>query len=520
MSTLALPTAEDLKNFSEVEKLRLHRLLKERKEQKKRAGVNFYKPHKGQHLFHTCGFRYRLVRVGNRWGKSLAGAAEDVAFLLGERPWYDEGTTQRTVGLPPRPTKGLLICQDWEKSQELFTNQYGDAAARGKLFQLLPEDKVTNISKNHSGVVARITVKGLYGESALYIDTCQSFKSNTMSMESSDFDWVHVDEPIPEAMWTSVSRGLVDRGGSAFFTCTLLSEPWISDFFLPDMRENLDDGVPFENGQKWCLGGSMYDNPFLDPANIKEFEDSLSEDEAACRIYGIPMSMSGTIYREFSFQKHVYHDTPKGWKSKNDPPLDYSIRYAIDVHPRTPTAVLFAATAPTGEVFFYDEIFMAGTIDEIAIAIKLKLHLRNVIWSLCDPLAWIESPIDGRSLADVFIEHGLNVEKAPKDPSNGILQVKEALKTEGLLYFSSDCRRTLWEFNHYIWDENNPDKPRPKDNHMMEDLYRMVLTGLEYIEPDENDGRIIPFSGLSSARFSLPGDVRKPPKFDHSVRYR
>jgi len=518
--SVALPSPETLDSFSEIERMRLHKLLRERKDQRKKNGIAFYRPHAKQQMFHMAPFRYRYARVGNRFGKSTMGAAEDVAWLLGERPWISVGLAERTVGIPQRPVKGVLIVSDWDKGTEIFTNQMGDEAARGKLFQLLPEDRIVHVMKNHSGNVCKISVKGLHGTSILYVETVQSYKSNTMSVESSDWDFIHVDEPIPEGMWKAMSRGLVDRGGSAWFVCTMLSEPWINDFFIPNMREELNGDVPFENGQKWTLTGSMYDNNFLDPANIKEYEDSLTDDEKACRIYGIPMSMSGTIYKEFNLQKHVFHATPHGWNAKHDPPYEYAIRFAVDPHPRTPTAVLFAATAPTGEVFFYDELFLAGTIDEIAMALKVKLHARNVIWGICDPLGFIASPIDGRSMVDVFIEHGINLEKAPKDPSNGILQVKEALKTEGLFHFSSDCRRTLWEFDHYIWDERMVDRPRAKDNHMMEDLYRMVLTGLEYIEPDDNDGRIIPFSGLSSARFSIPDPVRKPPKFDHSVRYR
>jgi hypothetical protein len=518
--SVALPTAESLKDFSDVEKLRMRALLKERKEQQRKNGIAFYRPHPKQQLFHGCGFRYRLARVGNRFGKSLMGSAEDVAWLLGERPWIPVGLAERTVGIPQRPVKGVLICSDWDKSTEIFTNQHGDAAARGKLFQLLPEAKIENVTKNHSGNTCKISVKGKYGVSILYIETVASYKANTMSVESSDWDFIHVDEPLPEGMWKAMARGLVDRGGSAWFVCTMLNEPWINDFFLPSMREELDGDIPFESGQKWVLTGSMYDNPFLDPSNIKEYEGSLTEDEIQCRVYGIPMSMSGTIYREFNMNRHVFHHAPHGWKGKNDPPFEYSIRYAIDPHPRTPTAVLFAATAPSGEVFFYDELFLGGTIDEISVQIKLKLHNRNVIWGICDPLAFIESPIDGRSMADVFIEHGLNIEKAPKDPSNGILQVKEALKTKDFLFFSSDCRRTLWEFDHYIWDEKNPDKPRPKDNHAMECLYRMVLTGLEYIEPEENDGRIIPYSTLATSRFVLPEGPRKPKPWDPSVRYR
>jgi len=493
-----------LAGMTDFERLRIHKLLLEKKALKIRNGVAFYRPHEKQALFHACGARYRFIRVSNRWGKSICGAAEDVAWLLGERPWVPEGLPERTLGIPPRPVKGCLICVDWDKSAELFTAQEGDEDARGLLFRLLPHDNIASVCKNHSGNVSQVFVKGKYGTSVLYIDTVQSYKANPMGHESSAWDFLHIDEPLPQGMWQAYARGLIDRGGSAWFCCTLLNEGWINDMFLPTQRdEHVSEVVA--NGDKWTITGSMYDNPYLKPEHIKEFEDSLTEDERQCRIYGIPMSMSGTIYKGFQPFRHVYRTIPRGWKNYNDPPLDYTIRFAVDPHPRTPHAVLFAATAPTGEVFFYDEIFKSGTIDEIAIQIKLKLHNRNVLWGLCDPLGFIESPIDGRAMVDVFVEHGIVLDKAPKDPSNGILQVTEALKEPDLLHFSCNLTRTLWEFDHYVWDEKRADRPKDKDDHFMECLYRLVLTGLDYVSQEENERIIIPFAGLDTT-LKLSGD--------------
>jgi hypothetical protein len=49
--------------------------------------------------------------------------------------------------------------------------------------------------------------------------------------------------------------------------------------------------------------------------------------------------------------------------------------------------------------------------------------------------------------------------------------------------FSPHLTETLYEFGRYVYDG---DKQKPKDehDHMMENLYRALLSGLEYITPD------------------------------------
>jgi hypothetical protein len=50
------------------------------------------------------------------------------------------------------------------------------------------------------------------------------------------------------------------------------------------------------------------------------------------------------------------------------------------------------------------------------------------------------------------------------------------------IYFSPLLKETLFEFSRYVYDA---DKQKPKDehDHMMENLYRLVLNGLSYVKP-------------------------------------
>lgn len=452
---------------------------------KRDNGLAFYRPHAKQELFHAAGaFKRRYVRTGNRFGKSTCGASEDLAWAIGERIWYPQGDPRRTAGIPKRSTKGLIIVADWDKAREQFTNQQ-EGAAMGKLFKLMPKAAFKGVHKNQAGEVDMVMVQSIHGGiSSIYLDTVKSFASNPMGQESSDWDWIHVDEPCPKDMWVANSRGLVDRGGSAWFTCTPITQPWINEYFIPRhrQRDEFGDGLGDEAASKWVMTGTMMDNPILPRESIEMFSNDMSPAERESRIYGRPKSLNGVIYKSFDRERHVYHDVPKGWNDFDDPPRNYCVRYAIDPHPRTPHAVLFAATAPTGEVFFYKEIFDPCYIETLADNILITLDGRVPVTELCDLSAFNVNPIDGGCWADIFWRKGLGVGPASKELTAGIVRVEQELSRPNNLYFSSALNETLSEFDSYSWDPKK-EKPVDKNDHMMECLYRLVVNGLHYINP-------------------------------------
>lgn len=487
--------------------------LKRQLELKQNNGIYFYRPHWKQHKFHIAGAKTgRYLRTGNRFGKSDCGAAETVAWLLGGRVWYREsfdlidGTRSIVarheggynhpyvrMGIPDRPVKGLLLVVDWDKAKEIFTNREGTYKLWGKLFKLLPKDSIVDVHLSRGGHVDQITVARPKefggGASILYIDTIQSWKHEKLSGESSDWDFIHVDEPIPEKMFKSHARGLMDRNGSYWFTCTPMDQMWINDLFTPPGRRGmLEADAGFEFGTKFVISGSTYDNPYRTDSGVQEFESTLTAEERACRINGLPLAMAGLIYKEFVYDMHVLCDVPQGWEAYNKPPKDYTIRVAWDVHQRLPQALLFAATAPDGTTFIYDELFCDSLIQENIKLLKQRIAGYNVIDYLIDPFAVIPNPVDGSSVLTELWAESLPFVKASKDLTFGISKVREKLSERfainklPTIYFSPLLKETLFEFSRYVYDA---DKQKPKDehDHMMENLYRLVLNGLSYVKP-------------------------------------
>lgn len=448
--------------------------------------LSFYEPHTKQSWFHeNANYRFRYARTGNRFGKSEMGAAEDVAFALGYRPWYKEGDPRRTLGIPPFPTKGLIVTTDWDKSKEIFTED-----DKAKLVRYIPKTAWGDTRKNHSGAIELIQVKHISGKwSTIRLDTVQSFKQNPLGSESSSWDWCHIDEPIPEAMWKAIVRGFADRGGKAWFTCTPISEPWIDAQFVPDLesQSRADLGVIATANSRWMMTGEMDDNPHLTKENIELTLSWYTDEEKEARRKGVPLAYSGIIYKEFQWALHVRKDIPLGWKSWNVPPSNYTIRYAIDYHPRKPNAVLFIATSPQDIHYVFAELWTPSLIGEFVAEIK-ALCPEPTVPALIDPLASTPNKVTDMTFLDELTMHGLPLMPATKDPHNGIIKVKELLHSRqknGLpcVFFNAECTHTLFEISRgYQWDKDT-NKPLKQDDDMMENLYRLVLQGLTYVEP-------------------------------------
>jgi hypothetical protein len=467
--------------ITEVDEVERHLLL-QRKLTLERArlqlvkdfGLAFYKPYPKQEAFHRAGAKkLRMYRAGNRSGKSTMGCAEDCAWMLGYRPWVSEGDEGRTIGIPQRPVKVLVITTDWDKVDEIFTSQKGEG---GKLWRMLPRGFVKSTRRNHAGAIETIECEN---GSILRFDTVKSFQTNPQGAESSDWDGIHVDEPCTQDHWKASSRGLIDRNGKAWFTLTPLSQFWINDLFFPGeytQRKKRED--------VWAESGSMTDNPHLTREAIDAFIAELTEDEIQCRIHGVPLELSGLVYKQFSFAKHVLQKVPVGWAAYHEPPKNYLINVRIDPHPQTPHAVLFEAVSPQLQRFFYHEIFEHTTIDKLCAQI-LKITEGYYVNSVrVDPIAKIHDPITGGSMITEMFRCGLMPTEASKAKAYGILNTQKVLSSvPQTLYVSPELRRFLFEIHRYCYDKEN--KPIDADDHMMENMYRMLLDEATWFDPDK-----------------------------------
>lgn len=487
--------AELLSRSNEIKR----QLLQKHKE----CGIAFYRPHYHQHLYHSSSAKRRGLFAGNRFGKSEANSAETVAWMLGERIWYknffnvlkvthnDNGSNRIVTvdhvhtggddhplvrqGIPPWPTKQLIITTNWSKVHSVWTSDESDRP--GKLWKLLPRG-FGKPSRNHEGVIDEII--GTNG-SLLKFMSVDAFKRNQQSIESEDWDRIALDEPAPIEMWKGAARGLVDRGGVGDFTLTSLVEMWIYDYF--------NDPENKEKQTRFSVRATIYDNPHLKDEDIRLFAEDLTEDERTCRLLGLPLELSGLVYKEFKRDVHILSAVPTGWRDFHLPAKHCLLYVRVDTHPVTPHAVLFAAVGPDEIPICCHEIWASLDAGALADAINEYVKLTGCFLGgiKVEPAAWIQDSVTRRTaIADTLISRGLPCRKASKDVDNGILNTRSAFK-QNRLFFVPTLRRTIWEITRFSYDPDTG-KPRDKDDHFMEDLRRLCIDRLPWFDPDKAAG--------------------------------
>lgn len=261
-------------------------------------------------------------------------------------------------------------------------------------------------------------------------------------------------------------------------------------------------------------------NPNINQDRVEKEAGKMGEEEKSMRMYGHYISFTGQVFNEYDEKIHMV-------KNVFEIPGDWPRYMALDPHPRTPHAILYIAVDSMGRKWAYDEIWtekgcsyrklamvilksefyqvpenklefgdfsedMVKIIQQngiLRLAEPIKFKRPWVVRRLIDPSALIENPATRTTLANDLISMGIgNFFPGSKDLSRGILQVKEALSVPEIFFFPH-LTRTRFEFRRYVWadytinpEKRNPQqKPKDKDDHMMENLRRLIVDDIRYV---------------------------------------
>ncbi len=440
---------------------------------RKSRKLYYYEPYDKQEQFHTSPANCRAIFGGNRSGKTCAGTLEFLFHLTGMYPdWYPEENRM------PQPLKGRIICKDFQKGA-------GEVIVPS-LNEWLDDSLIKKMYRNPIGIPVKYTLKnGSVFEILTHIQ-------NTEQYEGWKGHIAWFDEPPPRDKYVATLRGLVDYKGKHWLTLTPLTQPWIYDDIYT--KASRDDEI-------FVVTVDIRDNPYLAEDAIKQFEASLTPDEREARLHGRFMHLSGLVYKEFNTNYHIVEPftIKKNWT-----------RYmCIDPHPRMPTACVWVAVDEHDNHWVYDELWLQDmNIEQISNAIHAQEGELTPLVRLIDPASDNDDRLAGGfNIRKEFMKYGIYCQKANNNEL-GRYKIKQSLtvKYNKMMgreapqqHVMSNCQRTLYEYQHYIYEDrrsrkeeyNQKEKPKDKDNHMMDCLKYLYNHGLRYMPTEEPDEEVV-----------------------------
>jgi phage terminase large subunit-like protein len=478
----------------------LRRLNEEKLRRLEQEKYRFYEPSgKGEEFIRKVGGNEVFIAMysaANGVGKTATGA-NIVANLCYEtnNPFFSDELFQNF----PYPKRGRIVSDSTNIVENLIP----------ALKEWLPAD---------NRYTTRKAMKQY--ESKWKTDTGFSFNIMTYDQEPKEFEgatlgWAWFDEPPPEAILkATISR--MRLGGIIFITDT----PLAGSAYLYDMlaKGSIEVEVTTQSGgaaekvtrkiayveadvESACRTHGIRGH--LDHATILQMTAEYSEDEKQARIYGKFQHLAGMVFKQFSRTVHVI-----------DPfeitPSQFAVYEAIDPHPRTPDAVMWLAIDRQGNKYVVDELWVGEILTrDLAQRIKNKASNYRIIRRIGDPSMFIEDKHTGKSLSSRLSSYGISYLEATKaraasdkriQDALGYTQIHDEMVKAPELYVFSTCERTIFEIEHYRWDEwvgrtadrkNKKEKPVDKDDHMIENLGRLLFQEPIWVPAPPQEAHII-----------------------------
>ncbi len=424
--------------------------------------IVFYEPFPHQQKiieYLYAGKKVLLLQGANRIGKTVLGACLVGSFAFGIQPWDNRPTI-----FPPGPTRGRIICVDWEHhAREVIVPV---------LKEWLPAGSYVT-RKNNVGIEAYWDFPN--GSSFELMTHIQDTKIHEGWMG----EWVWSDEPLPRDKYVANRRGLIDSSGIFVMTMTAIYEPWIMDEIALNTAKHI--GCVMEI--------PMNANPVLKQEDIDNYTLDVPEDMREARIRGGWFQLAGKVLKGFESGIHVIDPFPV--------PTDWPVIACIDLHLNVPQAIGYYGWDKYDRLFAVGEFFKNVAPEEIADEI-IRQKTRNV-WRMkdayIDPLAKGDSAYVKNRYGDVedsfsIIERklapaGITLHAASKDKDSGIRNLQSRIRgPNGIpsLFIQRSCERHLYEIQRWVYDKDG--KPMKENDHMMENLYRATLSGTKWTDPN------------------------------------
>ena len=321
----------------------------------------YFRPTPPQLAFLSSNHPIRLLRAGNQLGKTWAGLADCIYRCLGSHPY----TLVKSA-----PIEAWVVVVSWEQS----------LAIQGKLWALLPKDAIEDDCEYTpgKGFRGKVPIVRFRNGSVLRIRTVNQ---GALALAGSTIDYVLIDEPPPEEIWSELAARVLRQRGRIAITLTPIGLPlgWMKRLVEEQVVQDLHFPLTVENTTP--IGG----RPLIEQSDIDKLTSQVLPQEVAQRIHGEWDSgwVEGRVFKMFDPAQHVKADAPVG-EALIGVGIDHGTEAGAQV------AVLTALVRDAGEghpkIWVLDQVVSDGmtTPDQDAAAILGMLKRCGLRWENVD----------------------------------------------------------------------------------------------------------------------------------------
>lgn len=351
----------------------------------------------------------------------------------------------------------LLYAAKYPKSKQLILRRTYPELERSLILVhlgLYPKEIYSYNSSAHRG-----TFKN---GSTVEFGYCDNEK-DVFKYQSAEYDVIRFDEltHFTKTMYTYLISRL--RGANGYPKQVKSStnpggvgHAWVKERFIdpaPPLQQ-----IDTEDGSRIFIPAKVQENSFLmakDPKYLQRLNNLSESDRKALRD-GVWDLAEGQYFTEWDAGIHVVQPftIPREWERV------FAMDYGLDM-----LAGYWIALDTVGNAFVYREIYEADhIISEAARAIQERTAGDTVVEWIAPPDLWNRRQDTGRSVADIFADHGIYLRKASNDRVQGWMDLKEWLKpitgeageTTARLRVFSTCRNLIRCLPAVIHDPRRP----------------------------------------------------------------
>lgn len=379
-------------------------------------------------------------------------------------------------------------------------------------------------------------IRRFYEADAMYLTTngrtvqLMTYEAGFDKFQSAAVGRIACDEVPPESIWKQAVVRVSEQQGTATIAATpTRGTGWLGSDLYDEWCEGTN-GEEREFKKRIFISMDTEDNRFVPPSVTEDLKDTYRDpDELAMAKSGKFVSLSGRVFKEFDYARHVVE--PEGrlldlrWRGKVPWPLPKEwLRWrGFDWGIRSPAPVVWVAQDPVERVFvIYRETYRSDT--SVAAICKEAIALsegEDILGDYLDPSCWNRKGADEAGswldTAQEYINAGIPVQKGNNAWEQGIQRIRDLLR-EDRLFILRTCTNGIREIRRYEWPEMRqgqsgrlvqaPEVRSRFHDHFLDGARYALMATVDYEGPRDTEG-LRDGSGTGFRSDTGPDDPRR-----------